>query len=159
MTGASQIVIGPLAWNETVAIKAVATNLKVSVSYSLSNTSLAGAVESVSWNFGDGSANQSGATAIHTYAKAGTFTVACTVTSVAGNTTVATQEVTVKAASSPTTVTSGGGGGGGSGSGDSGSSEKNYNLILVGGLLVGGLVVVLALSGGKRKRRGRRRGW
>jgi PKD repeat protein len=44
-----------------------------------------GSIASYSWNFGDGSPSGSGATPSHTYARAGTYTVALTVTDGTGN--------------------------------------------------------------------------
>lgn len=53
-----------------------------------------GTVDAVTWAFGDG-ATASGATATHTYAEDGTYTVAATVTDDDGATAIATRTVTV----------------------------------------------------------------
>lgn len=62
-----------------------------------------GSVASYSWNFGDGSAAGSGAKPpAHTYATAGTYQVALTVTDNQGATGTVTHPVTVTAAAAPT---------------------------------------------------------
>lgn len=56
------------------------------------------AVGPAHWDFGDGTAGADGATATHTYATAGTYTVKVTATDTAGNESTATRTVTVAAA-------------------------------------------------------------
>ncbi|MEZ4702814.1 MAG: PKD domain-containing protein [Rhodothermales bacterium] len=70
-----------------------ATDLALSVDGSASSDS-DGTIVSYAWTFGDG-ATGSGATASHTYAAAGTYTVALTVTDDEGATGTASQSVTV----------------------------------------------------------------
>jgi PKD repeat protein len=74
-----------------------------------------GSIASYSWNFGDGSAAGSGGTASHTYAVAGNYTVALTVTDNGGQTATTTHAATVTAA--PATEGGSRGGSGGSGGG------------------------------------------
>ena len=56
-----------------------------------------GATLSYAWNWGDNSAAGTGATASHTYAEAGTYTVTLTVTDSLGETATTSQDVTVTA--------------------------------------------------------------
>ena len=156
------LTIAPLDWNVTVTIYASASNLKVTTSYTLSDPSLAWAVRNVTWSFGDGSDNVNGSTATHTYDKAGSYPVSCTVTNVLGANITATKTVSVKAASSSTSnsgpsssVINGGGGGGGSSTESSGSSSK---MILILPILFVLLVIALAASGGRKATKKRRRG-
>jgi PKD repeat protein len=62
-----------------------------------SSTDPDGSVDAHSWNWGDGSPAGSGRTSSHTYATAGTYTVALTVTDNGGATNTASQQVTVTA--------------------------------------------------------------
>jgi 6-phosphogluconolactonase (cycloisomerase 2 family)/plastocyanin len=50
------------------------------------------------WNFGDGTGNQSGGNVVHTFANAGNYTVTLTTQASDGNTTTNTQAITVAAA-------------------------------------------------------------
>lgn len=152
-----ELVISALDWQVTVTVKATVTDLKVSVSYALSDPSLAWAVASISWDFGDGSMAQSGSTASHTYAKAGTYTVTCTVVNVLDNSTSGTKSITVKKASTPTTVIPGGSGGSGSGSGSGTSGKGSSLLIAVIGLPLLLILIVVALSEGQKQSHNRRR--
>jgi PKD repeat protein len=77
----------------TATFDAVTTNLKVDVDGSAS-TDPEGPVASYAWDFGDG-ATGSGATASHTYAAGGDYTVRLTVTDGAGATATTTRSVTV----------------------------------------------------------------
>ncbi|MPY12342.1 PKD domain-containing protein, partial [Arthrobacter bussei] len=56
-----------------------------------------GTVASYSWNFGDDTPATTGATASHTYAAAGTYSVVLTVTDDKGATNAVTKSVTVTA--------------------------------------------------------------
>ncbi|WP_395726430.1 PKD domain-containing protein [Nakamurella sp.] len=60
-----------------------------------------GTIASYSWNFGDGTAAGTGAKPAHTYAAAGTYSVALTVTDNFGATNTVTKPVTVAANKSP----------------------------------------------------------
>jgi PKD repeat protein len=60
-----------------------------------------GTIASYSWNFGDNTAAESGVTASHTYAAAGTYSVVLTVTDDKGATNAVTKSVTVTAPSVP----------------------------------------------------------
>lgn len=62
-----------------------------------------GTIDAYSWNFGDGSTAETGSTASHTYATAGTYTVSLTVTSDGGQSNTTTQSVTVTTAAAPAT--------------------------------------------------------
>lgn len=116
----------------------------LSCGFTDTSTDSDGSIESRSWNFGDGS-SASAANPDHTYAEAGTYTVALEVTDDRGSTAQAQQQVTVTAPSG-----SGGGGSGGGGSdedsgggGDSGGGfpdpfgllEQLFNRLPVGGEL------------------------
>lgn len=72
-----------------------ATDLTVAVDGS-GSTDEDGTVATYAWDFGDGSTGE-GATASHTYAEAGTYTVRLTVTDDGGASAVATEQVTVVA--------------------------------------------------------------
>jgi PKD repeat protein len=144
--------VSPLEWEETITVGVNINGLRASVSYALSDPSLGWAVKSVSWDFGDGSINQTGATASHTYAKAGTYAVTCTVTNILDDDTVGTREVTVKkVATTPAPSTSDESGGGD-------TTEKRSSWLLVLPLSALFLLVALALSGKNKatRRRGRR---
>lgn len=58
-------------------------------------------IASRSWTFGDGTPAEAGLTSYHTYAAAGTYTIALTVTDIAGQVNTATQTVTVIAPNEP----------------------------------------------------------
>jgi glucose/arabinose dehydrogenase len=60
-----------------------------------------GSIASYSWNWGDGSPAGSGLTASHTYASAGSYTIALTVTDNQGATGTATQSVVVSSGNLP----------------------------------------------------------
>ena len=77
------------------------------------------------WNFGDGSALAVGPSLVHSFGKAGTYTVTLKVTDRGGNTASYSQVMTVLTASgqpAPPPTSGGGGGTGGSGGGSGGST-------------------------------------
>lgn len=86
----------------TGAFTATPTDLAVAVNGSASADS-DGSIASYAWDFGDG-ATGTGATASHTYAVAGTYTVKLTVTDDKGATGVLTKPVTVTAPAGPANV-------------------------------------------------------
>lgn len=68
----------------TAAIVTSATSGQAPLTVSFSGTGSGGAVQSYEWNFGDGSAPVSGATASHSYTAAGTFSATLKVTNASG---------------------------------------------------------------------------
>jgi len=58
-------------------------------------------VDTVSWDFGDGSGSETGTTAAHTYAAAGTYTVTVTASDINGHTSSTTRQVVVDPADAP----------------------------------------------------------
>lgn len=74
--------------------------LAVSVDAS-ATTASDGATVTYDWNWGDSSAHNSGVTATHTYAAAGTYTVTLTATDNLGGTATKTAEITVAAHQAP----------------------------------------------------------
>jgi PKD repeat protein len=138
-----------LEWDEVVKITVKATGLRVSASYALSDPSKYWAVRSVSWSFGDGSLDQSGATATHTYARAGTYTVTCTVTNVLDDLTLGQRNVTVAKASVPAPSGTGGNDTDGGDSGPRGS----WIVLLALPMTLAVLVLVWTISQGKQRRR------
>ncbi len=83
----------------TAAFTANATDLTVAVDGS-GSTDSDGTISGYAWDFGDGG-TESGATASHTYAAAGTYTVRLTVTDNGGATGTTTRSVTVSSAPVP----------------------------------------------------------
>ena len=77
----------------TAAFTATASDLSVGLDAS-GSTDTDGTISSYAWDFGDGSTGD-GKTASHTYSKAGTYTVALTVTDDKGATARTTSQVTV----------------------------------------------------------------
>lgn len=77
----------------TAAFTTATDLLELTVNASTS-TDADGTIESYAWNFGDGSTG-SGATATHSYASVGTYTVRLTVTDNRGGTATVTRDVTV----------------------------------------------------------------
>jgi|GEM_PF-237165 len=77
----------------TAAFTSTATNLGVATD-ATSSTDSDGSIVSYAWDFGD-SSTASGVTASHTYAAAGTFTIALTVTDNSGATNTVSHSVTV----------------------------------------------------------------
>jgi len=112
-------------------------------------------VESVTWDFGDGSINQTGATATHTYDRAGTYTVRCAVNDLLDNTTWGIKNVTVAKALAPAPVPAPGGSG--IGGGDSTPETRSGFPFLLLVIPIGLAVIVLALAfNGKQSHRRRR---
>ncbi|HET6505625.1 MAG TPA: PKD domain-containing protein [Baekduia sp.] len=77
---------------------------------------------SATWDFGDGSPVEDGASVSHVYAGAGARTVTITVVDGVGNATVVTRDVVVSPTPAP--PAGGGGGGGGSGAGGGGGTPS-----------------------------------
>ena len=94
----------PVNQAPTAAFTSSTDDLAVSVDGSGSSDP-DGTVESYAWDFGDG-ATDTGATASHTYAAAGTYQVTLTVTDDDGATDAETKDVTVTAAATPVVVAS-----------------------------------------------------
>lgn len=82
----------------TAAFTATPTDLAVAFDASASAPTGSATITGYSWNFGDDSATASGATASHTYAAAGTYTVKLTVTDSNGLATTTENPVVVEAA-------------------------------------------------------------
>jgi hypothetical protein len=143
-----------LVWDTTVSVQLTANGLEVSASCQLSDPSLSWAIESVTWDFGDGSSPVNGSTASHAYATAGTYAVTCTVTNALGNETDSSSSITLKKTTAPSPVIPGGSGGGSrSGSSDRGSSLPLLILPIAFVLLVIALVLSTGRTvQGRRKR-------
>ena len=103
-----------------VAPSAVNQGDEVQFDGSATETTLLVPAANYSWNFGDGTAAVTGPSLVHTFTKAGTYTVTLTVTDRGGNTADYSQNVTVLTPDglpAPPPSTGGSGGGGGTGSG------------------------------------------
>ncbi|MGS0685683.1 PKD domain-containing protein [Nakamurella sp. GG22] len=83
--------------NPVASFTANATLLDVAVNGSASTAPQGETISGYAWTWGDGTANGSGATASHSYADAGTYSVKLTVTDTAGGTASTTKSVTVLA--------------------------------------------------------------
>ncbi|WP_051683829.1 PKD domain-containing protein [Blastococcus sp. URHD0036] len=97
-TAKTLVTVAPARVNQApvAAYTATGRDLAVAVDGTASNDT-DGTVAGYSWNWGDGSANGTGKTAAHTYAAAGTYAVALTVTDNDGATHTTSQQVTVTA--------------------------------------------------------------
>lgn len=94
--------VAPPNVGPTASFTSTATNLAVTVDGS-GSTDPDGTIASYAWVFGDGTSG-TGQTATHTYAQAGSYTVALTVTDDDGAKHYATRTVTVAAAAPPAPV-------------------------------------------------------
>jgi len=117
----------------TAAFSSAPTNLSVAFDGTGSKDS-DGTINSYSWDFGDHSAAGSGATPVHTYASAGSFTVILTVTDDGGATSSASHVVSVTAPANAAPVAAFGSSGNnltvnfdGTGSKDSDGTIRSYS--------------------------------
>lgn len=139
----------------TADITVTTNNLEVSVSAEGSSIA-AGNIDTYSWDFGDGSAAKTGATAEHTYSEANTYTVSLTVTSDKDQSHRTTTSVTVEPATTnpestdDTNLDTGTSGSGGTGEDASNDSSNNGG---GGGAFGLGLLALLPFGRGLIRRR------
>ncbi|THG30797.1 beta strand repeat-containing protein [Naasia lichenicola] len=97
---ASSTVVTPPAGNVAPVASFTSSASDLAVNFTSTSTDSDGTISSSAWNFGD-SATATGATTSHTYATAGTYPVALTVTDNGGLTNTRTVNVTVTAGTTP----------------------------------------------------------